>query len=82
MQPIPVLEYKQMAGRAGRPRLDPYGESVLLARSYEELVLLFKNYIDAEAEDIWSKLGTENALKTHVLSTTVLRVQKKNSLNF
>ena len=69
MQPIPVLEYKQMAGRAGRPRLDPYGESVLLARSYEELVLLFKNYIDAEAEDIWSKLGTENALKTHVLST-------------
>ncbi len=69
MQPIPVLEYKQMAGRAGRPRLDPYGESVLLARSYEEFVFLFKNYIDAEAEDIWSKLGTEKALQTHVLST-------------
>ena len=69
MQPIPVLEYKQMAGRAGRPRLDPYGEAVLLARSYEELVFLFENYIEAGAEDIWSKLGTENALRTHILST-------------
>jgi helicase len=69
MQPIPVLEYKQMAGRAGRPKLDPYGEAVLLARSYEEFVFLFENYIEAEAEDIWSKLGTEKALRTHVLST-------------
>lgn len=69
MQPIPVLEYKQMAGRAGRPRLDPYGEAVLLAKSYEEFIFLFENYIEAEAEDIWSKLGTENALRTHVLST-------------
>jgi helicase len=69
MQPIPVLEYKQMAGRAGRPRLDPYGEAVLLAKSYEELVFLFEKYIEAGAEDIWSKLGTENALRTHVLST-------------
>ena len=69
MQPIPVLEYKQMAGRAGRPGLDPYGEAVLLAKSYEEFVFLFENYIEAEAEDIWSKLGTENALRTHVLST-------------
>lgn len=71
MLPIPVLEYKQMAGRAGRPHLDPYGESVLIARSYEEMEALFENYINAKVEDIWSKLGTENALRTHVLSTVV-----------
>lgn len=71
MQPIPVLDYKQMAGRAGRPHLDPYGESVLIARSYEEMQSLFENYINASPEDIWSKLGTENALRTHVLSTVV-----------
>ncbi|HJH29198.1 MAG TPA: ATP-dependent DNA helicase [Methanosarcinaceae archaeon] len=69
MQPIPVLEYKQMAGRAGRPHLDPYGESVLLAKSYDELIGVLDNYVNADAEDIWSKLGTENALRTHVLST-------------
>jgi len=40
MQPIPVLEYKQWQ-QSRKPRLDPYGESVLLARSYEEFALLF-----------------------------------------
>ncbi|MDI6903078.1 MAG: ATP-dependent DNA helicase [Methanocellales archaeon] len=69
LTPIPVLEVKQMCGRAGRPGLDPYGEAVLIARNFDELNALMENYVLAYPENIWSKLGTETALRTHVLST-------------
>jgi helicase len=65
---LPVLEIKQMGGRAGRPNLDPYGEAVLLAKSHKELLKLMAEYINAKPERIYSKLGTEPALRTHVLS--------------
>jgi len=71
LQPIPVLDYKQMSGRAGRPGLDPYGEAIAISKSEQEQEYLFENYIRAEPENMWSKLGTENALRSHVLSTIV-----------
>jgi len=68
MAPIPVGEYKQMAGRAGRPHLDPYGEAVLIAKSAEACRDLFAGYIDAPPEEINSQCNSENALRSHVLS--------------
>ena len=68
MQPIPVSEYHQMAGRAGRPRLDPYGEAVLIAKDEGQIRELFECYIEAAAEEVHSKIAERNALYTHVLS--------------
>jgi helicase len=69
MVPIPVIEYRQMAGRAGRPGLDPYGESFLIAKNDAEVLELMEHYIKGTPEEIWSKLASESALRTHMLST-------------
>ena len=69
MTPISVIEYRQMAGRAGRPGLDPYGESFLMAKSASEMQELLERYIHGTPEEIWSKLASESALRTHLLST-------------
>ena len=69
MQLIPVLEFHQMAGRAGRPQYDKYGEAVLIAKGKGQLEALFEEFIRAEPERITSKLATEPALRTHVLAS-------------
>ncbi|NYT17613.1 MAG: ATP-dependent DNA helicase [Methanomicrobiales archaeon] len=68
MVPIPAREYHQMAGRAGRPHLDPYGEAVLIGHSSQDAAELFSYYIDAPPEDVNSQCSTERALTTHILS--------------
>jgi helicase len=69
MQPIPTIEIKQMAGRAGRPRFDDYGEAVLIARTKRDERFLFENYIQGDLEGIDSQLGHEPALRTHILGS-------------
>ncbi|HJJ99467.1 MAG TPA: ATP-dependent DNA helicase [Methanocorpusculum sp.] len=68
MNPIPVMEYRQMAGRAGRPRLDPYGEAVLIAKDRDAVDWLFEKFIDAPAENISSQCQKENELRNHLLA--------------
>jgi len=67
--PIAVLEYKQMAGRAGRPRYDKVGEALLIAKTEDEMDYLMESYVLAEPERIWSKLAVERILRSHVLAT-------------
>jgi helicase len=67
--PITVLEYKQMAGRAGRPRYDKIGEALLIARTEDERDYLMESYVLSEPERIWSKLAVERILRSHVLAT-------------
>ncbi len=65
---MPVLEVQQMAGRAGRPAFDNEGEAVLLPKNRAEAEYAWENYIKGEPEKIYSKLGVEPVLRTHVLA--------------
>jgi helicase len=67
--PISVLDYKQMAGRAGRPKYDKFGESVLIAKTADEADYLMENYVLAKPERIWSRLAVEKIIRGHVLAT-------------
>ncbi|UCE29336.1 MAG: DEAD/DEAH box helicase [Candidatus Bathyarchaeota archaeon] len=67
--PITVLEYKQMAGRAGRPGYDRMGEALLVAKTEDERDYLMESYVLSEPERIWSKLAVERILRSHVLAT-------------
>ena len=43
-QAIPVFDYEQMSGRAGRPQYDDTGYSYLVAKSMEESITLEERY--------------------------------------
>ncbi|MBU0461087.1 MAG: hypothetical protein KJ574_00725, partial [Nanoarchaeota archaeon] len=68
MSYIPVLEYLQIAGRAGRPKFDKIGEAITLASQEGEKKKLFEQYILGEPEEIYSKLAVEPVLRTYLLS--------------
>jgi len=67
--PISVLEYKQMSGRAGRPKYDKIGEAILIAKTADEADYLMESYVLAKPERIWSRLAVERILRSHVLAT-------------
>ncbi|MDR1404728.1 MAG: DEAD/DEAH box helicase [Candidatus Methanoplasma sp.] len=65
--PISVMEVKQMCGRAGRPGYDPYGEAVLVGKSYSDYERLMEDYVMHDTERLTSKLGNETILRSHIL---------------
>jgi helicase len=65
---IPVLEYMQMAGRAGRPEFEKEGQAITIARTDKEKDEIHERYVLGEPEDIYSKLAVEPVLRTYLLS--------------
>ncbi|MBI4176010.1 MAG: DEAD/DEAH box helicase [Candidatus Aenigmarchaeota archaeon] len=84
MDYIPVLEIHQMAGRAGRPKYDSSGEAILITKTEAEAKYAWERYVNGEAEMIYSKLGVEPVLRTHVLSLIASGVtpSRKSLLDF
>ncbi len=68
MVPIPILEYKQQAGRAGRPGYDTKGEAITIAKNQNQRDQIFYNYILADTEPILSKFGNQASLRMHLLA--------------
>ncbi len=68
MDYLPVLDIQQMQGRAGRVKYDTEGYSILLPKTETEAKYAWDNYINGEPEKIYSKLGVEPVLRTHVLA--------------
>ncbi|MBN1275746.1 hypothetical protein JXA12_05665 [Candidatus Woesearchaeota archaeon] len=68
MTSIPVLEYEQMAGRAGRPGKDPWGEAICIAKNERESQHIVETYLRGEPEEVYSKLAVEPVLRTYILS--------------
>lgn len=67
--PISVLDFKQMAGRAGRPQYDEIGEAILISKTGDEQDYLMQHYVLAKPERLWSKLAVESLLRSHVLAS-------------
>ena len=67
-QPLPILEVHQMLGRAGRPGYDAEGEGVLMAKDVAQAEEAEAVYFRGEPEPVVSRLGSEPALRTHLLA--------------
>jgi len=65
---IPVAEYRQQIGRAGRPKYDREGRGIVVARSESEKDELLELYVRGKPEPIQSRLGFEPVLRTHMLA--------------
>ena len=66
---ISVLEYRQMAGRAGRPQYDDYGETVMVPPPSASSADFLEHYTKEPPEPIQSRLSDESAMRSHTLAT-------------
>jgi len=74
--PMPIMEIKQMLGRAGRPKYDKKGDAWIISKNPNEEIKYVEHFLLSEPENVTSKLANPNAqtaeedpaLLTHILS--------------
>ncbi len=67
--PISVLEYKQLCGRAGRPKYDTSGEAIIVSESGMNAEELYDHYVLGTPEPLRSQLSNDSSVRFHLLST-------------
>ncbi len=70
---IPVMEYKQMAGRAGRPEHHDEGQAIAVAKNSGDVDDIRDRYVLGEPEQLYSKLAVEPVLRMHALGLIATR---------
>lgn len=65
---INTNEVLQLFGRAGRPKYDKEGIGLIFLNSKKDFEKVFKKYINAKPEDIYSKLAIAPLLRSHILA--------------
>ncbi len=73
LNPIPVREYRQISGRAGRPKYNEAGESIVFCKTEMDAEEVMRNYILGEMENVQSKLGVQPVLRMHLLALIASR---------
>ncbi len=74
--PMPIMEIKQMLGRAGRPKYDKKGDAWIISKNQNEEIRNVEHFLLSDPEEVTSKLANPNALTaeedpallTHILS--------------
>lgn len=79
---LSVLEYRQMAGRAGRPQYDDHGEAIIIPPPSQPSGDFLEHYTKEPPEPIRSRLADESAMRSHTLATIATgRGLSKGDLN-
>lgn len=74
---IPVFDYEQMSGRAGRPQYDDVGYSYLVAKTMDEAFDLEARYVNGEIELTNSKLiDNKNAIYKQIIAQIASSLSK------
>ena len=62
-----VMEYRQLAGRAGRPGYDREGLAVIVANNSRQRSLFMSRYLLGDLEPVYSTLPGQRRLRFHML---------------